>query len=125
MEHIKKLLLALTVLGSLFTQAQLSDPTSWEVQVNELGNQEFELVTTATLEKGWHIYSQVPIDAEIGPTPTQLRFYEADGNFKLLGPNQEIGTYAEFTDVWGTDVLQFKDRAVFKQKIKLENPDLD
>jgi len=124
MEYIKRLLIALTVVSSLFAQAQLSDPTSWDVQVNKLGNQEFELVSIATLEQGWHIYSQVPIDAEIGPTPTQLRFYEAEGNFKLVGPNEEIGTYAEFTDVWGTDVLQFKDRAVFKQKIKLENPDL-
>jgi thiol:disulfide interchange protein DsbD len=116
-----KLFLAITMLLSICSQAQLADPTSWEVEVTDLGNDEFELTTTATLEPGWHIYSQVPIEAEIGPTPTQLRFYEADGNFELLGPNDEVGTYAEFTDVWGTDVLQFKNLAVFKQKIKRTN----
>ncbi|WP_194850495.1 protein-disulfide reductase DsbD family protein [Nonlabens antarcticus] len=121
---MRKLIIAFTLLFSAVMHAQLSDPTSWQVEVNDLGNNEYELMTTATLEPGWHIYSQVPIDAEIGPTPTQLRFYEADGNYKLLGPNEEIGTYAEFTDVWGTDVLQFKDRAVFKQKIRLENLDI-
>ncbi|WP_148311398.1 protein-disulfide reductase DsbD family protein [Nonlabens marinus] len=122
---MRKLLIAFTILFAGITiQAQVFDPTSWETAVQDLGDDQYELVTTAILEPGWHIYSQVAIDAEIGPTPTQLRFYESDGNFQLLGSNEEIGTYAEYTEVWGADVLQFKNQAVFKQKIKVQNRDL-
>ncbi len=125
MEYIKKLILFTALFLGVNAHAQLSDPTSWETEVKNLGNDEYELTTIATLEPGWHIYSQVPIDAEIGPTPTQLRFYESTGNYRLVGPNEEIGTYAEFVDVWDADVLQFKERAVFHQKIELENPALN
>jgi hypothetical protein len=41
------------------------------VEVTDLGNNEFD---HHTLEPGWHIYSQVPIDAEMD-YPTQLRFF--------------------------------------------------
>ncbi|SCX93809.1 Thiol:disulfide interchange protein DsbD [Nonlabens sp. Hel1_33_55] len=123
MEYIKSLLLALLVSVGFISSAQILDPASWSVKVNDLGDDTYELVSTAQLEPGWHIYSQFSVGA--GNIPTEFRFYEADNRFQLDGPNQETGTYKEYTEVFGADVYQFKDFAIFKQKVRLLNKDVD
>ena len=38
--------------------AQIFNPVSWKTEVKELGNGSFELQMTASIEEGWHLYSQ-------------------------------------------------------------------
>jgi thiol:disulfide interchange protein DsbD len=52
-----------------------------------------------------------------GTYPTQLRFFEA-GNF--YGSNEKLAPIQN-SPMSGADVLQFKNRAVFKQKVKVLN----
>ncbi|KQC34644.1 thiol:disulfide interchange protein DsbD [Nonlabens sp. YIK11] len=120
---MKNVWLVLLVFVGFLSSAQLSDPASWSVEVNDLGENTYELVSTAQLDAGWHIYSQFSVGA--GNIPTEFRFYEADNRFELLGANQEIGTYKEYTEVFEADVYQFKDFAVFKQKVKLLDTSVD
>ncbi|MEN8816191.1 MAG: cytochrome c biogenesis protein CcdA [Nonlabens sp.] len=119
---MRKLFFALTALISLQLTAQ-SDPTSWSTEVNKLSETEYELVTTSWIDPGWHLYSQTS-GADSGPIPTTLSFYEVDGKIELLGVNEETGSYAEYSDVWEFNVYQFADLAVFKQKIKVLDPNL-
>jgi thiol:disulfide interchange protein DsbD len=53
-------------------RAQIYDPVTWDFSFEKGGNNEFELVFTATIEKGSHIYSMdIP---EGGPIPTSFAF---------------------------------------------------
>jgi len=112
-----KLLFALTALISLQLFAQ-EDPTTWTTEVNKLSDTEYELVTTAIIEPGWHLYSQTSV-GDRGPIATTISFYEVENKIELVGINKETGSYAEFSPVWDFNVYQFSDIAVFKQKIKL------
>lgn len=122
MGHIKSWLIALFLVMGYTAQSQL-DPTSWNVEVENLGNDTYELKTTAQLEERWHIYSQY-IDSAFN-IPTQFRFYESQDKYELIGENEEIGTYKERVELQGGDVYQFKDFAIFKQKVKILDPNLD
>lgn len=114
---MRKLLFALTALISLQLFAQ-EDPTTWTTEVNKLSETEYELVTTAILEPGWHLYSQTSV-GDRGPVATTISFYEVENKIELQGINKETGSYAEFSPVWDFNVYQFSDIAIFKQKIKL------
>ena len=46
------LLLSMTLAGF----AQIIDPVKWTFKVNDLSETESELVFTAQLENGWHLY---------------------------------------------------------------------
>ncbi|TNF24492.1 MAG: thiol:disulfide interchange protein, partial [Bacteroidetes bacterium] len=71
--------LLLAVLTSAL-QAQLFDPVKWKTETKRLSATEAELVFSATIEDGWHLYSQ-HLD-EGGPIPTTFTFQEL-GNAKL------------------------------------------
>ena len=53
--------------------AQSVNPVKWEVKYNDLTNKEGEIIITASIEKGWHTYSQ-NISPDAGPVPTTVNF---------------------------------------------------
>lgn len=120
---MKKFLFALTALIALQLTAQ-QDPTTWSTEVKKLSDNEYELTTTASIEPGWHLYSQTTSPENSGPVPTTLSFYGVEDQIELLGINEETGSYAEYSPVWEFNVYQFSDAAVFKQKIKVLDTDL-
>ncbi|AZQ44712.1 protein-disulfide reductase DsbD family protein [Nonlabens ponticola] len=113
------------LLISSYAGAQLSDPTEWTTTVEKISDKEYSLKSTAILEDGWHMYSQIPVDAFPSPIPTQFKYYDQPDNYSLVGPTNESGTYAEYSDIWGADVYQFDNKAVFTQNIELINEQLD
>jgi thiol:disulfide interchange protein DsbD len=115
---MRKLLIALTALIFLQVTAQ-EDPTSWSTEVVQLSEIEYELITTAAIDPGWHLYSQTSTPKDAGPIPTTLSFYGVDDKIELTGINKETGSYAAYSPVWEFNVYQFSDAAIFKQKIKL------
>ncbi|WP_405369184.1 protein-disulfide reductase DsbD family protein [Nonlabens sp. Asnod2-A12] len=122
---MRKLLFALIALVSLQLTAQ-EDPVSWSGEVIKLTDNEYELITTATMEPGWHINSQVILPEEnSGPIPTSISFYDVEGKIELIGENKETGSYTAYSDIWEFNVYEFTDIAVFKQKIKVLDSDLE
>ncbi|MGB3591497.1 MAG: thioredoxin family protein [Nonlabens sp.] len=107
---------------SLAQFGQMKDPVAWSTQVTVIDQDTFELTATATLDEGWHIYSQTRTESLTRPTATVFEYFDIEGKVELLGVNEEIGVYAQFEEVWGADVYQFSDKAVFKQRIKLLEP---
>jgi hypothetical protein len=49
---------------------QKSTPVRWSFEIKKINNSEFEILATATIEKGWILYSQFTDDN--GPVPTQF-----------------------------------------------------
>ncbi|AZZ59064.1 protein-disulfide reductase DsbD family protein [Riemerella anatipestifer] len=111
------LLLWWTMLAVNFS-AQIKDPVKFKLKVNELSNQEYEAVLTATLENGWHIYSKdLPEDSGI---PTEMKVSGA--NIIPVGKIVEIGKkHDEFSEAFGARIVYFSNTATFKQKFKLKD----
>jgi thiol:disulfide interchange protein DsbD len=108
------------ILATLFTQAQMVNPTTWTFNSKQNGN-EVELTFRASIEKGWHLYdTYLP---EGGPIATSFVF--ADSTlFEFVGeiqknPQPEI----HFDETFKMDVGYFSNQVVLIQKIKLVNSD--
>lgn len=76
---MKKLLAALllVIIGAVYANAQIYDPVKWETTVEKVSENEATVVITATIEPGWHLYSQ--FNEKGGPIPTSFKFDEGQG----------------------------------------------
>jgi len=101
----------------------LLDPIDWAYSINDLGNDTYELVYTATMESPWTLYSQFTSDD--GPLPTEIT-YETAGVEKL-GKGTESGHKKEGKDKLFDDVEVIKflpdQPFVIKHKIKAAGVD--
>ena len=89
-----------------------SKPVTWkfEVSIDEDGNK--ILTSTAKLDKNWVVYSQHT--EEGGPIPLSFTYNEGP---QLIGETLEISeSIKNMSDMFGIQVVKFKDEAIFKQK---------
>lgn len=115
MISMKKITL-LFLFVSVFGYSQIFDPVTWTTAVEKVSDTEFDLVTTATIESGWHLYSQSATD---GPIPTTFSFKEVEGEYILVGETQEGEGHEEYDKVFEMDIKYFENEAIFKQRIRL------
>ena len=108
-------LLFLTLITVFSTFGQLVDPVKWSYRVEQKG-QEATLIFKATVDKGWHVYSQFIPDG--GPIPTTFTF-TPDNNFALVGKVTEPKGEEVFDSNFDMKLKYFENTAEFKQKIKL------
>ena len=112
---MKNIFLAIfTFLVSVSGFSQIYDPVDWSFTVEQNGNGTF-LVSTATIEEGWHVYSQV-LESDDGPVATEFNF-KPNSNYEKVGKNLESKTYKEYDPNFEMELSFFKDKAVLKQKI--------
>lgn len=100
------------------TQAQIYDPVEWSTSVEkvEQSEDEYQLIFSAEIEEGWHLYAQdVP---EGGPVPTTFLFQENE-SYDLIGNTQEEEGITLNDPVFEMQIKYFEDQAVFQQKVKL------
>ena len=108
----KRVLLLLTVLLSFASFSQILDPVDWSTSVEKISETKYKLITKATIDKGWHLYSQeVPDD---GPIAT-LFTYVNDGSFALSGKTKEGKGITGFDPVFNMNITYFSDHAKFEQ----------
>ncbi|MGB0789749.1 MAG: protein-disulfide reductase DsbD N-terminal domain-containing protein, partial [Marinirhabdus sp.] len=104
--------------------AQIHDPVSWEVTAQKTGESRYNIIMRATLEEGWHLYSQKQFGEEFeGPIPTAFSYNASPATYTLLGGTQEPGITPIFDAVFNLDVVYFEDEAVFVQPIKIADPE--
>ena len=96
---------------------QIAEPVKWDYKVNMLSNCEAELIFTATVDKGWHLYSQKHVNG----LPLIFEFTQ-NSSFKLSGEVIEPNPIKEYDDVMHYDIFYFKgSEVIFKQKIELNS----
>ncbi len=110
-------ILVCSLIMTLSARAQIYAPVIWEFTAVKAKDKTFNVRMTATLEPGWHIYSQhTPAG---GPLPTAFVF---DENPALV-PEGEITEEGEphFTleEVFGVDVHYYNDSVSFVQRFTL------
>lgn len=109
-------LLALLIFG-LNGFSQILDPIDWSTSVEKISDTEYDLVITATIESGWHLYSQnVPED---GPIPTTFTF-ETSEAYTLIDKTTEDEGHEIDDPVFMMRIKYFEDKAVFKQRVSFK-----
>lgn len=118
-KFLAPLFLLLFVSNTIYSQ--LVDPVKWETTVEKNSDTEYTLIATATIENGWHLYSQdVPED---GPIPTTFTFYTND-DFELVGnTNEEDGRIVD-DPVFKMKIKYFENKTEFRQRIRILNEEL-
>lgn len=116
MNYLFKVFIFLFLTGSV-ASAQIHKPVVWSTSVEKINDSDFNLIISATIEAGWHLYSQnVP---EGGPIPTTILIKENEEKFQLIGKPVEGKGHEEFDKVFSMNIKFFEESASFKQKIRL------
>lgn len=121
MQHIflKKYLLSFILLFSVvgISCSQIQTPVKWKFSSEITGSGETILLLKASIDEGWHLYSQKNYGDE-GPIPTSFTF-EKSPDYELLGKVKESkGLVKEMDKQWGFEIEFFKKTATFKQAVK-------
>lgn len=114
---MKKLYTLLLVLLVLQSQAQIENPVKWSFSAQKTGKNEANVQIKATIQKGWHLYSQFIEDG--GPIPTSFTFSPSN-DYQLLGKVSESPkAVIAFDPNFGMKVAWHETQVTFTQKIKI------
>jgi len=109
-------LFALLLATFQMVSAQILEPVKWSFESKKTGDSEYELRFMATMDNGWHLYSQfVPTG---GPIPTSFKFDKSAG-FTLVGKVIEPKPLEENDPNFNMVVKYFIKSVVFTQKVKV------
>ena len=107
----------LFLFSALNTRAQ--NPVSWQFQVQKKEDLTYEIILKASIQPGWHLYSQKQPDDAIA-IPTSIQF----NNNPLVTREKEIreiGKMQKYTDkTLGVTAHQYSGEVSFVQSIKLK-----
>jgi DsbC/DsbD-like thiol-disulfide interchange protein len=110
-------LLMLTVFGA---SAQIENPVTWSYAQKKISKTEAIVYLKATIEDGWHIYSQNVKSG--GPVKTTVTFAPSK-DFTKTGGTTEPKPITKYEKVFEMNVGYFEKQVVFQQKIKLNKPE--
>ena len=110
------LLFSLAVIFSFNLHSQVLSTVKWKYETKQIADDEYELIFHATVDKGWHLYSQNTPDG--GPLPLFFEF-EKSNNYELIGKVEEPKPHKEYDETFEVDVLSFVGKVNFKQKVKV------
>ena len=121
---MKKILLSILMLCStIFAMAQMMDPVKISSELKMLKGAEAEIIFSATIDAGWHLYSTDL--GNDGPTSATLIVNKMDGA-ELVGKLKPVGKEVEkFDNMFGMNLRYFEGSGKFVQKIKFTKPNYD
>ena len=113
----------LLTLVTLMAAAQMMDPVHFTSQLKKTGGAEAELIFTATIDAGWHVYSTDMGDD--GPISATFNVVKMDGA-EVVGRLQPRGNVIKkFDKLFGMELRFFENKATFVQKIRFTKPEYD
>src|SRR5688572_15835343 len=99
---MKKISFLLTLLCvSLVSFSQILKPVKWTFSSKKISDCEYEFQFKATIDKGWHLYSVVPV--EDGPIATSFTFTKTK-DYELAGKIQEGKTIKKYEAVFSAEL---------------------
>src|SRR5690606_7465330 len=123
---LKKLPAILLLLIAFNTQGQFPDPNAkiydpvkWSYNTEQVEGKEFDLLITAKIEKGWHVYSQFIEDG--GPIPTTFRLTLSDSyslTSKVIESSAAVSAFDPNLDIqiaWHQDEVVFRHRFILSK----------
>lgn len=117
---MKKLIFfGVILLMTIATQAQSLNPVGWTFSAKKISDKTYELHITATIESGWHLFSQTqPGNAVAEPT---LITFNKNALLNLNGKIKEEGKLEKFNDAkLDIGANQYSSTVDFVQVVKLK-----
>ncbi len=119
----KSLLFFAALLTSIMAAAQMADPVHFRSELKMLEGDEAEIIFSATIDPGWHVYSTDITDD--GPTKATFHADKLEGA-ELVGKLKPRGKVKEeFDEMFGTNLRFFESQGAFVQKIRFTKPKYD
>jgi len=119
MRFFKLAILLLLVLFTSNTSFAQFSPVKWKYGSKHVKGNEYDLVISTSIDKGWYVYSQN--NPEDGPVPTYFEFKKTAGVTFVGKVKESGGRVSGFDDVFKMNVTKFKKKVVFIQRIKVGN----
>jgi len=116
----KFLIFSLFIVSCFVSQAQILEPIKWNIQLQDSKIADQEVVFTASIDPGWHLYDMNL--GEGGPVSTSFQFEKMVGctlTGKTLATSRVI---KKMDDIFGMELRWYVKKAVFIQKIKITDP---
>ena len=110
----------LAVLLTIAVQGQMMDPVHFTSQLKMLDGNEAEIVFSATIDDGWHVYSTDMGDD--GPVSATFNVVMMEGA-ETVGTLKPRGNIVkQFDNMFGMELRFFEKQAAFVQKIRFTKP---
>ena len=104
----------------LAVQAQMADPVHFSSKLNMLKGNEAEIVFSATIDPGWHVYSTE--QGQDGPIEATFNVVKMDGA-ECVGKLTPRGNVIKhFDNMFGMELKYFEKQGTFVQKIRFTKP---
>ena len=104
------------LLFSATSYSQILKPVKWSYATKKTAKNEAIIYLKATIDKGWHIYSQRV--GEGGPVKTSFSFTPSS-SYKKLGATIEPKPITAFEKAFNMKVSYFSNTVIFQQKVNL------
>ena len=103
----------------------IDEPVEWSVEFKKTSDTEGEIILTAVIDKGYDLYSQYnpPSKDGLGGGLPLKFIYKTNKDYALVGKTIEPTYKKHYNDIWESDEYFFIDKAVFKQKVKINTKD--
>lgn len=115
---MKKVILFFSLLLATVFNIYAQDVIKWNFQLADKGNGEIELIATADIKAGWHLYDVYIPDG--GPNPTSLSIDELKGA-KKIGDFKPFDSklHKEFDPIFEMQIGYYEQKATFVQRFKV------
>jgi hypothetical protein len=114
----KTIFVLVTIFLAITSFGQVKDPVQWSFTAKKIAPLIYEVHLTATIESGWHLYSQTTPDG--GPIATNIEFIK-NPLLAIQGKAKEVGKLEQHhEELFGVDVKQFSNKVDFVQTVTLK-----
>lgn len=117
----KAALLVAALFMTTGARAQMADPVGVSAKMEMTGGDEAQIVFTATIDAGWHVYSTGL--GNNGPVSASLQIVTMEGAETIGALTAKGDEKSAFDAMFGMEVRYFEGKATFVQKIKFTKPD--
>ena len=112
----KIIILSVLLLNVIMLKAQILTPVTWSYAAKKTSKTEATVYFKATIDEGWHVYSQTVKDG--GPIKTTFTF-PSSKEYTLVGKTIEPKPITKYEETFSMNVSYFEKSVVFSQKVKL------
>ena len=124
MKPTQRILLTILLLATVLTmQAQMQDPVHFKSELKTGKNAEAEIVFTATIDQGWHVYSTDL--GQDGPIEATFNVVKMDGAEKVGKLTPKGNVIKKYDEMFGMELKYFEHQVTFVQKIRVTKPKYD
>src|ERR1035437_4014491 len=114
---LRYLLIGIIYLNITPTFAQIEHPVSWEITLQHIDKNNYEVRYAATIQAHWHLYSY-DIGSG-GPVPTTITFKPNDGISIIGNPITSKKPTEKMDPMFDMKIRYFDSEVSFSQKIKI------